>query len=77
MPVFGTHCDTVGCKGLPVARVRRKFAIKRSDGRIEEKEVDKEVCGAPGCLEHQVDLMYEPQTVGTGTIEFINQDREK
>lgn len=61
--MFGKVCDTVGCKGKPVARVRRRWYLKLPDRSAKVMDTDRELCEAPGCLEHAIDQFYEPETM--------------
>lgn len=71
--MFGRVCDTVHCSGVPVARGRRRFAAHhpktgaplrhRADGRPVLVDEDKELCLAPGCLEHFQDLLLAVETL--------------
>lgn len=54
--MFGTVCDTVRCKGVPVRRCVRDFVVRASCGRHVGLHTDRELCA--DCLPHFEELVY-------------------
>jgi len=60
--MFGTHCDTVSCKGKPVRHCVRIHVLPNSKSKRTTAD-SRELCDAPGCLEHFFDLCDTPNTI--------------
>lgn len=70
--MFTQVCDTVECSGVPVARVRRTFAVRHGSRGPVEHSTDRELCA--GCLEPAVEQMYQPETI-RGMIEPLTREK--